>query len=160
MCDNLIFLVLSETTYLLATPTVTCISELTEEFSVCTSGNREKFGRCRQITTHKNVSGSKLCRRDRGIWVKCDNIWLSGRHVANMPATFSAKVARQQRWRQGRQQGPGRGQRGGNNSIGIGGDAVTTVVRTIARETWRDKGNTATTMGYCYLLEGLLELAL
>ncbi len=39
----------------------------------------------------KNVSGSKLCRQDRGIWAKCTNIWLSWRHVANMLATFSAK---------------------------------------------------------------------
>jgi hypothetical protein len=41
-CDNLIFLALSETKYLLATPTVTRISELTEEFSVCTSGTIEE----------------------------------------------------------------------------------------------------------------------
>ena len=42
----------------------------------------------------KNVSGSKLCRRDGGILAKSDDIWLSGRHVADMSATFSAKIAR------------------------------------------------------------------
>ncbi len=40
----------------------------------------------------KNVSGSKLCHHDRGIWAKCANIQLLWRHVANMSATFSAKV--------------------------------------------------------------------
>jgi hypothetical protein len=32
-----------------------------------------------------------LCRRDGGILAKSDDIWLSGRHVADMSATFSAK---------------------------------------------------------------------
>ena len=49
------------------------------------------FGGCRQIPTEKNVSGSKLCRRDGGILAKSDDIWLSGRHVADTSATFSAK---------------------------------------------------------------------
>jgi hypothetical protein len=52
---------------------------------------RGKFGGCRQIPTQKNVSGSKLCCHERGILAKCADIWLSGRHVANMLATFSAK---------------------------------------------------------------------
>ena len=51
------------------------------------------IGGCRQIPTEKNVSGSKLCRRDGGILAKSDDIWLSGRHVADMSATFSAKPA-------------------------------------------------------------------
>ena len=56
----------------------------------------------------------------------------------------------QQQWRrQGQQQGPGWVQRGSNNSSKIGGDAVMAAVRTIAREMRRDKGNTATTTGYC-----------
>ena len=38
------------------------------------------------------LSGSKLCHHDRGILAKCANIWLSGRHVADISATFSAKV--------------------------------------------------------------------
>jgi hypothetical protein len=38
------------------------------------------------------VSGSKLCWRDGGILAKSDDIWLSGRHVADMLATFSAKM--------------------------------------------------------------------
>ena len=41
--------------------------------------------------TKKIVSGSKLCRPNRGILAKSADIWLSGRHVANMSATFSAK---------------------------------------------------------------------
>ena len=53
---------------------------------------RGKFGGCRQIPTQKNVSGSKLCQHDGGILAKSDNIWLSGRHVADMSATFSAKM--------------------------------------------------------------------
>jgi hypothetical protein len=52
---------------------------------------RGKFGGCWQIPTQKNVSGSKLCRHDRGIWTKCADIWLSWQHVADMSATFSAK---------------------------------------------------------------------
>jgi hypothetical protein len=52
---------------------------------------RGKSGGCRQIPTQKNVSESKMCRHDRGILAKCADIWLSGRHVADMSATFSAK---------------------------------------------------------------------
>jgi hypothetical protein len=37
-CDQLIFLAYSETMYLSAPPTITCIPDLTEEFSICTSG--------------------------------------------------------------------------------------------------------------------------
>jgi hypothetical protein len=55
---------------------------------------RGKFGGCRQIPTQKNVWGSKLCWHDRGISAKCADIWLSGQHVADMLATFSAKMAR------------------------------------------------------------------
>ncbi len=36
--------------------------------------------------------GSKLCRPDRGILAKSADIWLSGQHVADMLATFSAKI--------------------------------------------------------------------
>jgi hypothetical protein len=43
-CDLLIFLALSETMYLLAPPTITCIPDLTEEFSVCTSGTLRRKG--------------------------------------------------------------------------------------------------------------------
>jgi hypothetical protein len=43
-CDLLIFLVLSETMYLLAPPTITHIPDLTEEFSVCTSGTLRRKG--------------------------------------------------------------------------------------------------------------------
>ncbi len=42
---------------------------------------------------HKNtVSGLVLCCNDRGMLAKSADIWLSGRHVANMSATFSAKM--------------------------------------------------------------------
>ena len=37
------------------------------------------------------VSGSNLCRHDRSMSAKCADIWLLGRHVANMSATFPAK---------------------------------------------------------------------
>ncbi len=43
-CGLLIFLALSETMYLLAPPTITCIPDLTEEFSVCTSGTLRRKG--------------------------------------------------------------------------------------------------------------------
>ena len=69
--------------------------------------------------------------------------------IAASAAVARTGVAWQHQWRQGQQQGPGRGQRGGNNSSKIGGDTVTTAVRTIARETQRDEGNAVTTTGYC-----------
>ena len=41
---------------------------------------------------HQNaLSGSVLCRHDRAVLAKSANIWLSGRHVANMPAILPAK---------------------------------------------------------------------
>ena len=43
---------------------------------------------------HKNgVLGSILCRHDRAMLAKSADIWLSGRHVADTPATLPAKVA-------------------------------------------------------------------
>jgi hypothetical protein len=67
----------------------------------------------------KSVSGSILCRHDRGMLAKYADIWLSGRHVADMSAPFPAKATtmalttvmvgmaaavtkmwRQQRWQQ------------------------------------------------------------
>ncbi len=56
------------------------------------------FGGCREIPTEKNVLGSKLCRRDGGILAKSDDIWLSGQHVADMSATFSAKSSATYEW--------------------------------------------------------------
>jgi hypothetical protein len=44
LCDQLIFLALSETMYLLAPPTIIRIPDLTEEFSVCTSGTLRRKG--------------------------------------------------------------------------------------------------------------------
>ncbi len=52
--------------------------------------NLEKVGNPRH---KKNVSGTNLCRLDGGLSAKCANFWLSGRHVANMSATFPAKAA-------------------------------------------------------------------
>jgi hypothetical protein len=48
----------------------------------------------------KNVSGSKLCRRDRGIWAKCADIWLRGnmsstcrqRSQPRLPSTCAAAI--------------------------------------------------------------------
>ena len=59
---------------------------------VCSLRSIGKFGGCWQTLTHKNVSGSILCRYNREIWAKCADIWLSPRHVADMSATFSAKL--------------------------------------------------------------------
>ena len=60
-CDNLIFLALSETKCLLASLTVTHISELTKEFYVCTSGtieeNLEDVGKSR----HKKRCRDQNC---------------------------------------------------------------------------------------------------
>ena len=58
------------------------------------------------------------------------------------------EATRQQRWWQGGQQGPGWGKRGINNSGKSKGNAATTAVRMIARETQQDEGGTATTIGY------------
>ena len=42
---------------------------------------------------HENfVSGSILCRHDRAVSAKSADIWLSGRHVADMLATLPAKT--------------------------------------------------------------------
>ncbi len=42
---------------------------------------------------HENtVSGPVLCRHNRGILAKSADIWLSGRHVTDMSATFPAKL--------------------------------------------------------------------
>ena len=71
------------------------------------------------------------------------------RGIPASAAVARTGVARQQRRREGRQQGPGWGQRGGNNSSEIRGDAVMAAVMTIAREMRRDEGNVATTTGYC-----------
>ena len=41
---------------------------------------------------HENVvSGSILCQHDRAVPAKSADIWLSGRHVADMSATLPAK---------------------------------------------------------------------
>ncbi len=43
---------------------------------------------------HKNtMSGWVLCHHDRGMSAKSADIWLLGRHVANMSATFPAKLS-------------------------------------------------------------------
>jgi len=38
------------------------------------------------------VSGTNLCRHDLAESAKSADFWLSGRHVADMPATFPAKL--------------------------------------------------------------------
>jgi len=52
----------------------------------------EKFWRKSAIPDTKNVSGTNLCRLVGGLSAKCADFWLSGRHVADMSATFPAKV--------------------------------------------------------------------
>jgi hypothetical protein len=47
------------------------------------------------IPNKNAVLGSVLCRHDRAVLAKSANIWLLGRHVANMLATFSAKKVNQ-----------------------------------------------------------------
>jgi hypothetical protein len=50
---------------------------------------------------HKNtVLGSVLCRHDREMSAKSANIWLSGRHVADMLPTFPAKTIAQRQYPQ------------------------------------------------------------
>ena len=53
---------------------------------------KEERGECRQSPTQKYCVGSILCCHDRGILAKCANIWLSWQHVADMLATFPAKL--------------------------------------------------------------------
>ena len=40
----------------------------------------------------KKVSGTNLCRHDLAESAKSADFWLSGRHVADMLATFPAKI--------------------------------------------------------------------
>ena len=50
--------------------------------------NLEKVGKAR----HKKSVGTNLCRHDLAESAKSADFWLSGRHVADMSATFPAKV--------------------------------------------------------------------
>jgi len=54
--------------------------------------NVEKIWRKLAISDKKKVSGMNLCRLVGGLLAKCADFWLSGRHVADMSATFPAKV--------------------------------------------------------------------
>jgi len=49
--------------------------------------NLEKVGNPR----HKIMCRERLCRLVGGLSAKCADFWLSGRHVADMSATFPAK---------------------------------------------------------------------
>ena len=51
----------------------------------------EKVWRKLEIPDTKNVSGTNLRRLIWGLSAKCADFWLSGRHVADMLATFPAK---------------------------------------------------------------------
>ena len=52
----------------------------------------EKIWRKSAIPDTKNVSGKNLCRHDLAESAKSTDFWLSGRHVADMSATFPAKL--------------------------------------------------------------------
>ena len=91
-CDLLIFLVLSETMYLSPPPNhnphtrsyrgILCMYLWYSKKKEVNVGNPR----------HKNtVSGLVLCCHDREMLAKSANIWLLGRHVANMLPTFPAK---------------------------------------------------------------------
>jgi len=67
-------------------------TSLYDDYPVCTSGTQRKFGESWQSPTENNVPGTNLCRPDEGLSAKCADFWLSGRHVADMSATFPAKV--------------------------------------------------------------------
>jgi hypothetical protein len=54
----------------------------------------ENIWRKSAIPDTKNVSGMNLCRLVGGLSAKCANFWLSGRHVADMLATFPAKIVK------------------------------------------------------------------
>ena len=53
----------------------------------------EKIWRKSANPDTKKVSGTNLCRHDLAESAKSANFWLSGRHIANMSATFPAKLA-------------------------------------------------------------------
>jgi hypothetical protein len=52
----------------------------------------EKIWRKSAIPDTKKVSGTNLCRHDLAESAKSADFWLSGRHVADMSATFPAKL--------------------------------------------------------------------
>jgi len=52
----------------------------------------EKIWRKLAIPDTKNVSGTNLWRLVGGLLAKCADFWLSGRHVADLLATFPAKI--------------------------------------------------------------------
>ena len=52
----------------------------------------EKIWRKSANPDTKKVSGTKLCRHDLAESAKSADFWLSGRHVADMSATFPAKI--------------------------------------------------------------------
>jgi hypothetical protein len=52
----------------------------------------EKIWRKSVIPDTKKVSGTNLCQHDLAESAKSADFWLSGRHVADMSATFPAKV--------------------------------------------------------------------
>jgi hypothetical protein len=60
-CDLLIFLALSETMYFSAPLTITCIPDLTEEFSICTSGTLRRKGGMSAIPNTKILCLDQFC---------------------------------------------------------------------------------------------------
>ena len=91
-CAKLYFFVLSETMYLSAPPTIPAYQVLQRNSQYLPLVLKKKKGVNVGHPRHKNVvSGSILCRQDRGMSAKCANIWLSGQHVADMLATMPAE---------------------------------------------------------------------
>jgi hypothetical protein len=91
-CAKLYFFVLSETMYLSAPPTIPAYQVLQRNSQYLPLVLKKKKGVNVGHPRHKNVVlGSILCRHDSGMSAKCANIWLLGRHVADMSATMLAK---------------------------------------------------------------------
>jgi hypothetical protein len=89
------FLALSETMHLLPHPTISHIPDLTEEFSVCTSGTLRKMGWILAIPDTKILCQDQICVTRTGrCWPKVPsaNIWLLLGHVAYMLVTFPARI--------------------------------------------------------------------
>ena len=84
-------------------------------------------------------------RSDRKVAARARAMRQRQRGIMALAVAARMGVARKQRRWQVRQEGTGRGQRSGNNSSKIRGDAVRTAVRRIAKERWQDKGSVATT---------------
>jgi hypothetical protein len=79
--------------YLLAPPTIPAYQVLQRNCPYVPLVLKKKKGVNVGHPQHKNlVSGSIVCRHDRGMSANCADIWLSSRHVADMSAILPAKT--------------------------------------------------------------------